>query len=49
MISQVMEFIASSRHLGDNAELVIIKGTGHAFGFEKPKDYHSHLKNFLLS
>lgn len=37
------------RHLGDNAQLVVIEGTGHAFGFEKPKDYHFHLKNFLLS
>ncbi|KAL3504745.1 hypothetical protein ACH5RR_034586 [Cinchona calisaya] len=37
------------RHLGDNAELIIIAGTGHVFAYEKPKEFHKHLKTFLLS
>ncbi|KAK1554744.1 hypothetical protein Q3G72_016689 [Acer saccharum] len=36
------------RHLGDNAELVIIKNAGHAFNVEKPKEYYNHLKSFLV-
>ncbi|KAK4387723.1 putative hydrolase YugF [Sesamum angolense] len=36
------------RHLGENAELVVIKNTGHAFVHEKPKEFHRHLKTFLL-
>ncbi|KAL2468104.1 alpha/beta-hydrolase superfamily protein [Forsythia ovata] len=37
------------RHLGENAELVVIKNTGHAFIHEKPKEFHKHLKSFLLN
>ncbi|MFQ6639754.1 hypothetical protein Gotur_016725 [Gossypium turneri] len=36
------------RHLGDNAHLVVIKGTGHAFIVEKPKESYRHLKSFLV-
>ncbi|PPR88117.1 hypothetical protein GOBAR_AA32574 [Gossypium barbadense] len=36
------------RHLGDNAHLVVIKGTGHAFIVEKPKECYRHLKSFLV-
>ncbi|KAK6130738.1 hypothetical protein DH2020_035526 [Rehmannia glutinosa] len=36
------------RHLGENAELVVIKNTGHGFIHEKPKEFHRHLKTFLL-
>ncbi|KAL0366399.1 UNVERIFIED_CONTAM: hypothetical protein Sradi_3530000 [Sesamum radiatum] len=36
------------RHLGENAELLVIKNTGHAFIHEKPKEFHRHLKTFLL-
>ncbi|XP_022773876.1 uncharacterized protein LOC111316131 isoform X1 [Durio zibethinus] len=36
------------RHLGDNAELVIIKNAGHAINVEKPKELQKHLKSFLI-
>ncbi|KAL7085527.1 hypothetical protein ACP275_14G286100 [Erythranthe tilingii] len=36
------------RHLGENGELVVIKNTGHGFINEKPKEFHRHLKRFLL-
>ncbi|KAL4362659.1 hypothetical protein GQ457_04G034710 [Hibiscus cannabinus] len=37
------------RHLGDNAELVIIKNAGHAINAEKPKELYKHLKSVLVS
>ncbi|XP_009603502.1 uncharacterized protein [Nicotiana tomentosiformis] len=36
------------RHLGNNAQLVIIKDAGHAINMEKPKVLYKHLKSFLL-
>ncbi|KAJ8755660.1 hypothetical protein K2173_022255 [Erythroxylum novogranatense] len=36
-------------HLGDNAELVIIKNAGHAVNLEKSKQFIKHLKSFLVS
>ncbi|XWS44952.1 hypothetical protein CRYUN_Cryun15aG0094200 [Craigia yunnanensis] len=36
------------RHLGNNAELVIIKNAGHAINVEKPKVLYKHLKSFLI-
>lgn len=36
------------RHLGDNAELVIIKNAGHAINVEKPKELYKHMKSFLI-
>ncbi|KAL6578334.1 hypothetical protein OROMI_010662 [Orobanche minor] len=36
------------RHLGENAELVVMKNTGHGFTHEKPKEFNRHLKTFLL-
>ncbi|KAK8653570.1 hypothetical protein V6N13_127563 [Hibiscus sabdariffa] len=36
------------RHLGDNAELAIIKNAGHAINVEKPKELHKHFKSFLI-
>ncbi|KAJ9567665.1 hypothetical protein OSB04_003631 [Centaurea solstitialis] len=36
------------RHLGDNAVMVVIKNTGHAYIVEKPKEFYKHLKSFLL-
>ncbi|XP_010060010.2 2-hydroxy-6-oxo-2,4-heptadienoate hydrolase [Eucalyptus grandis] len=36
------------RHIGDNAHLVVIKDTGHAFNMEKPKEFHKLLKMFLV-
>ncbi|KAL8167054.1 hypothetical protein V2J09_008553 [Rumex salicifolius] len=36
------------RHLGECAELVVIKDTGHAFNMEKPKEFYQHLKAFLV-
>ncbi|XP_021912083.1 uncharacterized protein LOC110825866 isoform X1 [Carica papaya] len=35
-------------HLGDNAQLVIIKKAGHAVNVEKPKEMYRHLKSFLV-
>ncbi|CAK9145031.1 unnamed protein product, partial [Ilex paraguariensis] len=37
------------RHLGENAELVIIKKAGHAINMEKPKKLYKHLKSFLIN
>ncbi|KAA8528283.1 hypothetical protein F0562_035638 [Nyssa sinensis] len=37
------------RHLGENAELVVIKNTGHAFIVEKPKEVYKHFKSFLVA
>lgn len=37
-----------TRHLGDNATLVIIKNAGHAFTAEEPKEFYNHLKSFLV-
>ncbi|KAK1435477.1 hypothetical protein QVD17_01241 [Tagetes erecta] len=36
------------RHLGDNADLVVLKDTGHAYIVEKTKEFYKHLKSFLL-
>nr|GMD00762.1 uncharacterized hydrolase YugF-like [Ipomoea batatas] len=36
------------RHLGDNAQLVMLKNAGHAINLEKPKQLYSHLKAFLM-
>lgn len=36
------------RHLGDNAVMVVIKDTGHAYIVEKPKEFYKHLKSFIL-
>lgn len=36
-------------HLGEKAELVVIKDSGHGFIHEKSKEFHRHLKNFLLN
>ncbi|KAF5763252.1 putative triacylglycerol lipase [Helianthus annuus] len=35
------------RHLGENAELVIIKNSGHAINAEKPKELYKNMKSFL--
>lgn len=36
------------RHLGDNAQLVVIKNAGHAFNVEKAKEFNSILKSYLV-
>lgn len=36
------------RHLGENAQLVIIKNAGHAINAEKPKEMFKHLKSYLI-
>ncbi|KAJ9670120.1 hypothetical protein PVL29_026584 [Vitis rotundifolia] len=36
------------RHIGENAELVIIKNAGHAINAEKPKELYKYLKSFLI-
>ncbi|KAK9271042.1 hypothetical protein L1049_026631 [Liquidambar formosana] len=35
------------RHLGENAQLVVIKNASHGFVIEKPKEFYKHLKSFL--
>ncbi|KAJ0096982.1 hypothetical protein Patl1_28206 [Pistacia atlantica] len=35
-------------HLGENAELKMLKNTGHAVNVEKPKEMYKHLKAFLI-
>ncbi|KAL3527642.1 hypothetical protein ACH5RR_012298 [Cinchona calisaya] len=37
------------RHLGENAELVIIKNAGHAINIETSKELYKHLKAFLVN
>ncbi|KAJ9170366.1 hypothetical protein P3X46_018478 [Hevea brasiliensis] len=36
------------RHIGENAELVIIKNVGHALNAERPKELYKHMKSFLI-
>lgn len=36
------------RHLGENAELAVIKDAGHAINAEKPKEMFKHIKSFLF-
>lgn len=36
------------RHIGESAEIAIIKKAGHAVNLEKPKEFAKHLKAFLL-
>ncbi|KAI4318703.1 hypothetical protein MLD38_032378 [Melastoma candidum] len=36
------------RHIGEGAEMVVIKNAGHAVNLEKPKEFIKHLKLFLL-
>lgn len=35
-------------HLGENAQLVIIKDAGHAINAEKPKEMLKYMKSFLI-
>lgn len=44
----MLNLFESDRHLGENAELVVIKNAGHAFNIEKPKEFYKHLKCFLV-
>ncbi|KAK6923775.1 Alpha/beta hydrolase fold-1 [Dillenia turbinata] len=37
------------RHVGDNAQLVIIKDAGHALHAEKPKELYKYFKSFLIN
>ena len=41
-------WILFCRHIGENAELVIIKNAGHAINAEKPKELCKYLKSFLI-
>ncbi|KAK7358994.1 hypothetical protein VNO77_00937 [Canavalia gladiata] len=36
------------RHLGENAQLVVIKDAGHAINAEKPNELYNSLKSFLI-
>ncbi|XP_050206132.1 uncharacterized protein LOC126655845 [Mercurialis annua] len=36
------------RHIGENAKLEIIKNVGHALNAERPKEWFTHVKSFLL-
>ncbi|OIT27194.1 PREDICTED: uncharacterized protein LOC109214270 isoform X1 [Nicotiana attenuata] len=46
---RLKRFISPNGHLGENAQLVVIKNTGHAFLYEKPAKFHKPLKSFLLA
>ncbi|KAK9166951.1 hypothetical protein Scep_002142 [Stephania cephalantha] len=35
-------------HLGENAQLVVIRNAGHAANMEKAKEFYRHLKAFLI-
>ncbi|OIV96200.1 hypothetical protein TanjilG_14877 [Lupinus angustifolius] len=35
-------------HIGENAQIVVIKNAGHAVNLEKPKEFTRHLKSFLI-
>ncbi|CAK9325052.1 unnamed protein product [Citrullus colocynthis] len=37
------------RHIGENAELVVVKEAGHAINAEKPKEMYKHIKAFLTT
>lgn len=37
------------RHLGENAELAVVKDAGHAINAEKPKEMYKHIKAFLVT
>ncbi|GKC56527.1 alpha/beta hydrolase fold-1 [Tanacetum coccineum] len=43
----LVDFIDVS-NIGDNADMVVIKGTGDAYLAEKPKEFYRHLKSFLI-
>ncbi|ESW31661.1 hypothetical protein PHAVU_002G257100 [Phaseolus vulgaris] len=36
------------RHLGENADIVVIKKAGHAVNVEKAKEMYKHLRSFLI-
>ncbi|TKY71469.1 Monoacylglycerol lipase ABHD6 [Spatholobus suberectus] len=36
------------RHIGENAQMVVIKNAGHAVNLEKAKEFGKHLKAFLI-
>lgn len=43
------EWIWNCRHIGENAELVVVKEAGHAINAEKPKEMYKHIKAFLTT
>ncbi|KAL3340092.1 hypothetical protein AABB24_028615 [Solanum stoloniferum] len=45
---RLKRFISPTGHLGENAQMVVIKNAGHGFLYEKPRDFHKPLKAFLL-
>ena len=40
--------MVKNRHIGENAEIVVIKKAGHAVNLEKSKEFLKHLKSFLI-
>lgn len=43
-----LKYFTFYRHVGENAEVVIIKNAGHAINAEKPKEMYKHIKSFLI-
>ncbi|XP_015886253.2 uncharacterized protein LOC107421516 [Ziziphus jujuba] len=37
------------KHVGESAQIVVIKNAGHAVNLEKPKEFAKNLKSFLLA
>ncbi|KAL9234269.1 hypothetical protein vseg_009157 [Gypsophila vaccaria] len=36
-------------HIGNNAQLVVLKNAGHGLNVERPKEFHRNLKAFLIN
>ncbi|KAF2293000.1 hypothetical protein GH714_034748 [Hevea brasiliensis] len=45
---QLQNSLLNQGHIGENAELVIIKNVGHALNAERPKELYKHMKSFLI-
>lgn len=37
-----------NRHIGEAAQIAVIKNAGHALNIEKPKEFAKHIKSFLF-
>lgn len=41
-------FVVKHRHLGENAQLAVVKRAGHAISAEKSKEFNKHIMLFLI-
>ncbi|KAL2893811.1 Lipase 3 [Bienertia sinuspersici] len=42
------QLITNCSHLGESAQLVVMKKAGHGFNVERQKEFYRHLKTFLI-